>query len=211
MKSDAVPRRAPGRPLEARPRRLAIEATLDLIAERGLRALTTDAVARRAGISKATMYRRWPSKDALVVDAVSSLVSEVAIPDTGTLREDVRALLRDSVALYAGSRPAKLIPDLVAEMARTPAVADAVRTGFLAQRRDALRRVLDRARKRGELRDRVDDELCIDLLVAVIQYRLLISGGPLTTRLADELTDALLHGIASSQPGAHLADLSSDG
>jgi AcrR family transcriptional regulator len=176
---------------------LAIEATLDLIAERGLRALTTDAVARRAGISKATMYRRWPSKEALVVDAVSSLVSEVAIPDTGSLREDVHALLRDSVALYAGSRPAKLIPDLVAEMARTPVVADAVRTGFLAQRRDALRRVLDRARARGEVRDGIDDELCVDLLVGVIPHRFLISDGPLTTQLADDLTDALLHGIAN--------------
>jgi AcrR family transcriptional regulator len=183
--------------MEERPGRLAIEATLELIAERGLRALTTDAVARRAGISKATMYRRWPSKEALVLDAVSSLVSEVAIPDTGSLGEDVRALLRDSVALYAGSRRAKLIPELVAEMARTPAVADAVRTGFLAQRRAALRRVIARARAREEIRDGIDDELCIDLLVAVVQYRFLISGGPLTTQLADDLTDALLRGIAT--------------
>jgi AcrR family transcriptional regulator len=183
--------------VDARLGRLAIEATLDLIAERGLHALTTDAVARRAGISKSTMYRRWPSKDALVLDAVSSLVSEVAIPDTKSLSEDVRALLRDSVALYASSRPAKLIPDLVAEMARTPAMADAVRSGFLAQRRSALRRVIHRARARGEIRDSIDDELCVDLLVAVIQYRFLISGGPLTTQLADDLTDALLRGIAN--------------
>jgi AcrR family transcriptional regulator len=200
MTSEAVAtpaKRAPGRPLEERPRRLAIETTLDLIAERGLRALTTDAVARRAGISKATIYRRWPSKEALVVDAVSSLVSEVAIPDTGSLREDVRALLRESVVLYAGSRPAKLIPDLVAEMARSPAVAEAVRTGFLAQRRDALRRVVVRARERGEVRHGIDDDLCIDLLVSVIQYRFLISGGPLTTQLADDLTEALLCGIAN--------------
>jgi AcrR family transcriptional regulator len=200
MTSEAVAtpaKRAPGRPLEERPRRLAIETTLDLIAERGLRALTTDAVARRAGISKATIYRRWPSKEALVVDAVSSLVSEVAIPDTGSLREDVRALLRESVVLYAGSRPAKLIPDLVAEMARSPAVAEAVRTGFLAQRRDALRRVVVRARERGEVRHGIDDDLCIDLLVSVIQYRFLISGGPLTTQLADDLTEALLGGIAN--------------
>jgi AcrR family transcriptional regulator len=190
-------KRGRGRPMEARPGHLAIEATLDLIAEHGLRALTTDAVARRAGISKATMYRRWPSKDALVLDAVSSLVSEVAIPDTGSLRKDVRALLRDSVALYAGSRRAKLIPELVAEMARTPAVADAARTGFLAQRRNALRQVIDRARARREVRDGIDDELCVDLLVAVIQYRFLISGGPLTTQLADDLTDAILRGIAN--------------
>src|SRR5437762_2024530 len=77
----APPPRPPGRPLDQRVRGAAIEATLDVIAERGVRRLTTAAVAERAGISKATMYRRWRSKEALVVDAVASLVSEIAIPD----------------------------------------------------------------------------------------------------------------------------------
>ena len=175
----------------------AIEATLDLIAEHGVRGLTTAAVAERAGISKATMYRRWRSKEALVVDAVASLVSEIAVPDTGSLRKDVRALLRDAVRLYADSRPGRLIPDLVAEMARSPAVADAVRSGFLAQRRAALATVLHRARERGELRRDVDTDLCLDLLGGVVYYRFLITGGPLNRRLADDLTDALMRAIAT--------------
>jgi AcrR family transcriptional regulator len=190
-------RRSPGRPPDQRVRGAAIEATLDLIAEHGIRGLTTDAVAERAGISKATMYRRWRSKDALVVDAVASLVSEIRIPDTGSLREDVRALLRDAVKLYADSRPARLIPNLVAEMARSPAVADAVRSGFLAQRRAALATVLDRGRARGELRPDVDTDLCLDLLGGVVYYRFLITGGPLNRRLADDLTDALMRAIAA--------------
>jgi AcrR family transcriptional regulator len=189
--------RRPGRPLEERPRRAAIEATLELIAERGIRGLTTNAVAERAGISKATMYRRWRTKEDLVVDAVAALVSEIPVPDTGSLREDARALLRDAVRLYADSRPARLFPDLVAEMARNPRVADAVRSGFLAQRRDALREVLDRGRARGELRADVDVELCLDLFGGVIYYRFLVTGGPLDERLADELTGALLDGIAT--------------
>jgi AcrR family transcriptional regulator len=175
----------------------AIEATLDLIAERGVRGLTTAAVAQRAGISKATMYRRWRSKEALVVDAVASLVSEITIPDTGSLREDVRALLRDAVRLYADSRPGRLIPDLVSEMSRRPAVADAVRSGFLAQRRAALATVLDRARERGELRRDVDTDLCLDLLGGVVYYRFLVTGGPLNRRLADDLTDALMRAIST--------------
>src|SRR4051812_33213306 len=153
-----------GRPREERPRQAAIDATLDLIAEHGVRGLTTDAVARRAGISKATMYRRWPSKEALVLDAVASLVSEIRIPDTGSRREDLRALLRDAVKLYGNDRPAKLFPDLVAEMARSVAVADAVRGGFLARRREALTTVLDRARARADLRDDVDNDLALDLI-----------------------------------------------
>jgi AcrR family transcriptional regulator len=194
--SSSAPRR-PGRPVEERPRHAAIEATLDLIAERGIRGLTTNAVAERAGISKATMYRRWRTKEDLLVDAVAALVSEIRVPDTGTLREDARALLGDAVRLYTGTRPAKLIPDLIAEMARNPRVADAVRSGFLAQRRAALRQVLDRARARGELRADRDPELCLDLFGGVIYYRLLVTGGPLDERLADELTDALLDGIAA--------------
>jgi AcrR family transcriptional regulator len=175
-----APSRPPGRPREARPRRAAIEATLDLIAERGFRGLTTDAVAERAGISKATMYRRWRSKEDLVVDAVASLVvSEIAVPDTGSLRGDVRALLRDAVKLYADERPGKLIPDLVAE------------------RRAALSTVIDRARARGEVRPDVDTELCLDLLGGVVYYRFLITGGPLDQRLADDLADVLVRGIAT--------------
>jgi AcrR family transcriptional regulator len=187
----------PGRPREERPRQAAIDATLDLIAERGVRGLTTDAVARRAGISKATMYRRWPSKEALVIDAVASLVSEIRIPDTGSLREDIRALLRDAVKLYSDDRPARLFPDLVAEMARSKGVADALRSGFLAQRRQALTTVLDRARARGELRDGVDTELALDLLGGVVYYRFLVTGGPLNRRLADDLTDALVRAIGA--------------
>jgi AcrR family transcriptional regulator len=193
-----APSRPPGRPREARPRRAAIEATLDLIAERGFRGLTTDAVAERAGISKATMYRRWRSKEDLVVDAVASLVaSEIAVPDTGSLRGDVRALLRDAVKLYADERPGKLIPDLVAEMARRPAVAEAVRSGFLAERRAALSTVIERARARGEVRSDVDTELCLDLLGGVVYYRFLITGGTLDQRLADDLADVLVRGIAT--------------
>jgi hypothetical protein len=109
----------------------------------------------------------------------------------------VRALLRDAVQLYADSRPGRLIPDLVAEMARSPAVAEAVRSGFLAQRRAALATVLHRARERGELRRDVDIDLCLDLLGGVVYYRFLITGGPLNRRLADDLTDALMRAIAT--------------
>ncbi|HEX8854735.1 MAG TPA: TetR/AcrR family transcriptional regulator [Thermoleophilaceae bacterium] len=192
--------RRPGRPREDRATSAAIAATLDLVAENGIGGMTTDAVAARAGVSKATMYRRWPSKDALLVDAVGSLVSEIAVPDTGTLREDVRLLLRRAVRLYADSRPEKLIPELVSEMRRNPDLADAVRSGFLAQRRAALAEILERARARGELRDDIDRELALDLLGGVIYYRFLITGGPLDDALADSLTEALLHGIAVPSP-----------
>jgi AcrR family transcriptional regulator len=179
------------------PRQAAIDATLDLIAERGVPGLTTDAVAERAGISKATMYRRWRSKEELMLDAVASLVGEIAVPDTGSFAGDVRALLRNAVKLYADDRPSQLFPHLVGEMARNPALADAVRSGFLAQRRSVLCAIVERARARGELRPDVDTELCLDLFAGVIYYRFLITGGPLTRRVADDLADVIVRGVAT--------------
>src|SRR4029453_3440012 len=90
--------RPPGRPVEERPRQAAIEATLELIAENGIGGLTTNAVAERAGMRKAAMYRRWRSKQELVVDAVAALVSEIAVPDTGSTHDDLRALMRGAVS-----------------------------------------------------------------------------------------------------------------
>lgn len=192
-----VTKRRPGRPMEERPRRAALDAVLDLIVERGITGVTTNAVAERAGISKATMYRRWPSKDALVADAIATLVDqEIAIPDTGTLQGDVHELLAEAVSLYSTPRAGALIPELVAGMARDSDLANAVRSGFLATRRDALDRVLQRAATRGELREDIDHELCLDLLGGVIFYRLLITGRALDQRLVDDLTTLILRAIA---------------
>ena len=159
--------------------------------------MTTNAVAERARISKATMYRRWRSKDALVAEAIGRLVDrEIVIPDTGTLEGDIHALLAEAVALYSTPRAAALIPELVAGMARDGALADAVRSGFLAARRDALDRTLQRAAGRRELREDVDHDLCLDLFGGVVFYRLLITGGPLDERLVEDLTAVIVRAIA---------------
>jgi AcrR family transcriptional regulator len=191
--------RRPGRPVEERPRRAAIEATLDLIVEHGIAGVTTGAVAQRAGISKATMYRRWQSKDALIADAIGTLVdTEIVIPDTGTLEGDVQILLAEAVELYSAPRAAALMPELVAALARTPELAAAIRDGFLVKRRAALGQVLDRAAARGELRHGVDRDVCLDLFGGVVFYRLLITGGPLDARLVDELTAVVIRAIANT-------------
>jgi AcrR family transcriptional regulator len=191
-------KRRPGRPVEARPREAAIQATLELMAEHGIGGVTTGAVARRAGISKATMYRRWDSKDALIADAVGTLVDqEIVIPDTGTLEGDVQILLTEAVELYSAPRAAALMPELVAAIARTPELRSAIRDGFLVRRRAALGQVLERAAARGELRDDVDRDVCLDLFGGVVFYRLLITGGPLDARLVDQLTAVVVRAIAN--------------
>ena len=196
MSEQAIKRR-PGRPVEGRATQAALDAALDLIVERGIHGVTTNAVAERARTSKATMYRRWPTKDALITDAIGTLVDrEISIPDAGSLAGDLHELLREAVELYSTPRAAALMPELVAGMARDPELADAVRSGFLPARRRALDEVLRRADERGELRDDIDHDLCLDLLGGVVFYRLLVTGGPLDDRLADDLTAVLLRAIA---------------
>jgi AcrR family transcriptional regulator len=188
--------RRPGRPIEARPREAAIQATLDLVAEHGIRGLTTNAVAERAGISKATMYRRWRSKQELLVDAVAALVSDIGVPDTGTTHGDLLELMHNAVRVYSGSLEAGVMPSLIDAMSRDAELAGAVRSTFLTQRRAALRAVLERGVRRGDLRADLDVELALDVLGGPLFYRLLVTGGPIDEQLAEGVADLIVRGFA---------------
>src|SRR5687768_3589395 len=136
MQGDAVGARQMGRPRDARADRAILEATLELIAELGVHGFRTEDVAARAGVGKGAIYRRYRSKDELVAAAVAALVSEeIAVPDAGSTRADLLALMREAVELYRGSRAGRLMPNLVGAMAQKPDLARAVRDGFLAGRR----------------------------------------------------------------------------
>jgi AcrR family transcriptional regulator len=193
--SRTSPRR-PGRPVEARPREAAIQATLDLVAKHGISGLTTNAVAERAGISKATMYRRWRSKRELLVDAVAALVSDIGVPDTGTTHADLLELMRNAVRVYSGSLEAGVMPSLVDAMSRDAELAAAVRTTFLTRRRAVLRTVLERGVRRGDLRADLDVELALDVLGGPLFYRLLVTGGPIDEQLAEGVADLIVRGFA---------------
>ena len=196
MSSDPSPARAIGRPRDARAGRAILTAALQLMAERGVRDLRMDDVAERAGVGKATIYRRYRSKDALVSDAIATLVSEIAIPDTGSTRADLLALMRQAVELYSGSLAARLMPAVLEETRRNPELATTVRDEFLAGRRAALGLVLKRGVRRGDLRRGLDLELALDVLAGPIFYRLLVTGGPIDERLAEGVVELIMAGFA---------------
>jgi len=193
--------RPTGRPRDARIDRAILDATLELMAERGIREFRTEDVAARAGVGKGAIYRRYPSKDELVTAAVGALVSdEIVVPDTGSTRDDLLALMHEAAELYRGSRPGRLMPDLVGAMAQRLELARAVRDGFLARRRAALSEVLRRGVERGDLRADLDVELALDVLGGPLFYRLLITGGPIDERLVEGVSDLILRGFAPSGP-----------
>jgi len=185
-----------GRPREARTDRAIVSATLELIAELGIDGFRMEDVAGRAGVGKAAIYRRYASKDELVVATVEALVSEIELPDTGSTRADLLALMRDAVAVYRDPIHAGVMPGLVGAMRQRPELAQAVRDDFLAARRDALRAVLERGVARGDLCADLDFELALDVLGGPLFYRLLITGGPLDEHLAEGVADLILRGFA---------------
>jgi AcrR family transcriptional regulator len=185
-----------GRPRDERADRAILAATLELMAENGARDIRVDDVAGRAGVGKATIYRRYRSKDELMTAAVAGLVSDIAVPDTGRTRADLLALMRSAVEVYRGSLEAAVMPSLVEAMSRDAELARWIREGFLARRRAALRAVLERGIERGDLRSDLDVDLALDVLGGPLFYRLLITGGPIDEQLADGVVELILRGFA---------------
>lgn len=203
VEEDGGGRAGPGRPRSARADAAILDATLDLLAEEGFAALTMEGIAERAGVGKATLYRRWKSPEEVVVAAVTAFVEEIGIPDSGSVNQDLRLLMRQAVDVYRG-RPGRLLPGLLAAMAACEDVGRSLREHFLQGRRAALATVLERGIARGEIRPDADIELVLDFLGGPLFYRILVTGGPIDDNLALGVVDVVLHGVArkNSNPGA---------
>ncbi|MEU2376247.1 MULTISPECIES: TetR/AcrR family transcriptional regulator [Streptomyces] len=182
----------------------AIEAAaFDELAAAGWRRLAMDAVARRAGVGKAALYRRWESKEAMLLDLVARLVRREVpeVPDTGTLAGDVRGFLDLTVAQTADPRVVRIAVDLLGESVRNPALAESLRLAVLAPRREAAAAMLRRAVGRGELPVGLDPELGTDLLISPLLLRLLLPGAPPVDEVyLDTLTTVIVAGLTSAAP-----------
>lgn len=187
----------PGRPRNADAEGKILDATLELLSEVGFAGLTVDGVAARAGVGRATIYRRWPSKGALVLAASRCLIGDVPGTDTGTLRNDLLALTSGLVEHLRSTPMGCLLPTLAAEARGNPELAELV-TQFADDRRAHVRTVLRRSRDRGELRAGTDLEVLIDVIAGPAFYRMMISGGPPTAARMVKVVDMVLDGVATS-------------
>ena len=181
-----------GRPrVEGDREREILDATLSVLAEVGYDRLTMDAVATSAKASKATLYRRWSTKQALVVDAVCSQKSSEPVPDTGRLRDDL-------IALYCGlggfrdPRGLAVLAAVVTAMARDEEFAETYRRDFIAPKIAASRVVYDRARARGELADGVDVALLAPALPGIVLHRVFLLGEEATPDLIAQIIDQII-------------------
>ncbi|HEV8649694.1 MAG TPA: TetR/AcrR family transcriptional regulator [Actinomycetes bacterium] len=194
--------RGPGRPRSARAHGAILEAALELLVEDGFQGMSMEAVAARAGVGKATIYRRWSSKEDLVVDAVGHLKMLFADVDTGSARDDLIALGRQVLPAAISHRATQLMPKLMSEAAKHPELHAAYHRNLVAPRRRVICEVLRRGVERGEIRDDVDLDLLVDMVVGPFIYRIIVSGGNPTFELdlPERLVDALFDGIATD-PG----------
>jgi AcrR family transcriptional regulator len=163
-----------------------------LLASEGFDRLTVEGVAASAGVGKATIYRRWPSKLGLVLAAVGEL-SAHPLPEltTGRTRDDLVSLLRHIIEALTGTIAGRILPGLVAESARSPELLGVLHDFWLS-RRGLMLEVLRQGSAQGDLPEDVDHELMADLLYGPVHYRFLISAALVDPALAEQLVDAVM-------------------
>ena len=189
--SDTAP--STGRPRSEEAHKAILDATLELLAEVGFSSLTVEGVASRAGVGKATIYRRWPSKLPLVVEAFGRLPGMEEV-DTGNVADDLKAMLTRYLEAFHSTALRAVLPSLAGERSHNPEL-DKLFEPVSKGRRAPLSRALERAAERGEIPADTDLELAADLVVGPIAVGLFFKGGRLSPKMVGPMVDMALAGI----------------
>ena len=196
MTSTEVARRR-GRPRSAEADVAILEAAVELFAEVGLEGLTVEGVAARAGVGKATIYRRYQGKVDLVVAAARCFTEgPIDPPDTGTTRGDLRELVDGLATMLTTTPLGRALPILVAARTRIPEL-DVAYAEIVAEKRSRGAAVVRRGIERGDRRADADPELVIDAYVSPVFYRFLVTGAPLDDAFASALVDTTMRAFGA--------------
>jgi AcrR family transcriptional regulator len=197
-----TPRR--GRPRSEKARNAILDAAADLLLAHGLGAVSMDAVAGRAGVSKATIYRWWPTKETLALDAIYHEWEAIRprSRQTDSLRGDLLSLLRPWVRLVSERPYSRVIAALLAKAQTDPDFAAQYRAHVLQPRRDHAGGIFQRAIERGEIDAETNIDAALDLLYGPFYHRLLQGHGPLTDRYTRDVVDILVAGLGA-RPAPH--------
>ncbi len=190
-----------GRPRSEQADRAILQAATELLAERGLAGMSMEEVAARAGVGKATIYRRWHSRGALALDAFMAEFTPLQpLPDTGNLRGDLLAALRAWVRAVTQTRSGRVLAGLVAAAQDDPELAAAWRAQVIEPLRAQNQIMLTRAIERGEIPAGTDIDVPLDLMYGAAYHRLLQGHRPLTDTFTRRVVDVIVTGIGAAQP-----------
>jgi AcrR family transcriptional regulator len=186
-----------GRPRSGRAHRAILDAARELLVEGGFADLRLEHVAARAGVGKATIYRRWPSKEALALELLLELAApHIAVRETGDTRGELLAAVTNAMRALTDTPFGPVIRALLSQIAINPSLGDPFRSSVVQARRAEVARVIARGVGRGDLRAGVDVEVATELLVGPVYFRLMF-GGELTQTFAERIVDALLQGFGT--------------
>ncbi|WP_339254070.1 TetR/AcrR family transcriptional regulator [Paenibacillus sp. FSL P2-0136] len=169
-----------GRPRNTEAKNAILNASYELLLETGFGAVTVEKIAEQAQVSKATIYKWWPNKAAVVMDGyLYAANARLPIPDTGSAKEDI-LIHAGTLAQFLTSREGKVITELIGEGQSDTGLAEAYRSRYFGPRREEARKLFERGIAQGELKQGLDIGSCIDLVYGPIFYRLLLTGGELS-------------------------------
>jgi AcrR family transcriptional regulator len=187
-----------GRPRSEDARRAILRAACELVRERGFAGLTIEGIASRARVGKTTIYRHWPNKAAVVMDALLTETDRrIPVPDTGSVREDLRQQLLGVVRVLGDPADGSVYVALLAEAQRDATLAAAIREQFIAARRGQTVATLERGIARGELPDDLNLDVVIDALHGALYYRLLVRHAPVAPGYIDQVIELVLPSMAA--------------
>jgi AcrR family transcriptional regulator len=192
-----TPNRGRGRPRSEEHRDAVLKAAMELMQEDELRIASVDRIAARSGVSKATIYKWWPNRTAVAIDAfLHQMMVDAPVPDTGSAAEDFRLTLRGIMHFYSSPLGA-IYARLVGESQFDLTDRERVRTHQVNVRRAAVRKIWDRGVARGELNPNVDPEVALDLIFGAAMYRRATGHGGLTPADADVIVATAMRALAS--------------
>ena len=194
MKAATTERARPGRQRSEAADHAILDATLELLGEHGYASLTMAAVIAKSGVSSATLYRRWPTKQDLVTAALASLHAEIVDINTGSLSEDISAMVQASSEAMSVRRE-DLAEDLAIELRRNPEFRAAVNEKFILPRRRVMAAIVERAQARGELGSAIDAATALAFIAGPLHNRMYVQGEALTASFQRTVANGALAAI----------------
>lgn len=191
--ADGRPR---GRPRDARADGAILDAALQAFVDDGYEGMSIESVAARAGVGKTTIYRRWPSKQDLIIAATDSLFEDLSVPDTGDVRSDLASVVRHAHRFLTRTRAGEVLPRMIAEVAAGTSLGQTYLEKVMRPRLEAMRAALAAGKARGELREDLDEHLALASIIGSMMFlrttrTLPETGDAFADRLVSQLVDGM--------------------